>query len=47
MFGNHFIISSEFGMLASLPDNLKAAISIKNAMDILEWVKNTVSPRGY
>ena len=46
MFGNHFIISSEFGILASLPDNLKAARSIKNPMDILEWVKNTVSPRG-
>jgi hypothetical protein len=25
---------------------LKAARSIKNPMDILEWVKNTVSPRG-
>ena len=30
-------MSSKLGILANLPDNLKAARSIKNPMDILEW----------
>ena len=35
IFGNCFIISSEFKLFANLPDNMKAARSIKNPMDIL------------
>ena len=43
--GNLFLISSEFGLFANLPDYLKAARSInkKKPMDILRWVKKIQS----